>query len=337
MGLLVIRSGLLTTVQDLGRWGHQHRGVPVAGAMDTTSHRLANRLVGNPESAATLEVTVTGPELVFDAPAVFAVAGAEFELSLDDVPVAMNQRCVAAAKQTVTFGTRLAGARAYLAFAGGVDVPVVLGSRSTHLTSGMGGLAGRALRPGDRLPVGTSPSDRLPVGLSPSDRFPVGTSPEPRPAPGRPASGPPAPGPPIAGVTPLPKEGARVRVLEGPDTDVFGKGEMARFCTTQYRVTSESNRMGYRLSGRRLTRSNLDDPLSSAIPNGSVQVPASGEPIVLLADRQTVGGYPRIATVISADLPVLGQLTASHWIEFETCSHETARRALLALEQSLIA
>ena len=322
MGLLVIRSGLLTTVQDLGRWGHQHRGVPVAGAMDTTSHRLANRLVGNPESAATLEVTVTGPELVFDAPAVFAVAGAEFELSLDDVPVAMNQRCVAAAKQTVTFGTRLAGARAYLAFAGGVDVPVVLGSRSTHLTSGMGGLAGRALRPGDRLPV----------GLSPSDRFPVGTSPEPRPAPGPPASG-----PPIAGVTPLPKEGARVRVLEGPDTDVFGKGEMARFCTTQYRVTSESNRMGYRLSGRRLTRSNLDDPLSSAIPNGSVQVPASGEPIVLLADRHTVGGYPRIATVISADLPVLGQLTASHWIEFETCSHETARRALLALEQSLIA
>ena len=322
MGLLVIRSGLLTTVQDLGRWGHQHRGVPVAGAMDTTSHRLANRLVGNPESAATLEVTVTGPELVFDAPAVFAVAGAEFELSLDDVPVAMNQRCVAAAKQTVTFGTRLAGARAYLAFAGGVDVPVVLGSRSTHLTSGMGGLAGRALRPGDRLPV----------RLSPSDRFPVGTSPEPRPAPGRPASG-----PPIAGVTLLPKEGARVRVLEGPDTDVFGKGEMARFCTTQYRVTSESNRMGYRLSGRRLTRSNLDDPLSSAIPNGSVQVPASGEPIVLLADRQTVGGYPRIATVISADLPVLGQLTASHWIEFETCSHETARRALVALEQSLIA
>ena len=337
MGLLVIRSGLLTTVQDLGRWGHQHRGVPVAGAMDTTSHRLANRLVGNPELAATLEVTVTGPELVFDAPAVFAVAGAEFELSLDDVPVAMNQRCVAAAKQTVTFGTRLAGARAYLAFAGGVDVPEVLGSRSTHLTSGMGGLAGRALRPGDRLPVGTSPSDRLPVGLSPSDRFPVGTLPERRPAPGRPAAGPPAPGPPIAGVTPLPKEGARVRVLEGPDTDVFGKGEMARFCTTQYRVTSESNRMGYRLSGRRLTRSNLDDPLSSAIPNGSVQVPASGEPIVLLADRQTVGGYPRIATVISADLPVLGQLTASHWIEFETCSHETARRALLALEQSLIA
>ena len=317
MGLLVIRSGLLTTVQDLGRWGHQHRGVPVAGAMDTTSHRLANRLVGNPESAATLEVTVTGPELVFDAPAVLAVAGAEFELSLDDVPVAMNRRCVAAAKQTLTFGTRRAGARAYLAFAGGVDVPEVLGSRSTHVTSGMGGLAGRALRPGDRLPV----------GLSPSDRLPVGTSPEPRPTPRRP----------VAGVTPLPKEGTRVRVLEGPDTDVFGKGEMAQFCTTQYRVTSESNRMGYRLSGHRLTRSNLDDPLSSAIPNGSVQVPASGEPIVLLADRQTVGGYPRIATVISADLPVLGQLTASHWIEFETCSHETARRALVALEQSLIA
>ena len=164
MGLLVIRSGLLTTVQDLGRWGHQHRGVPVAGAMDTTSHRLANRLAGNPESAATLEVTVTGPELVFDAPAAFAVAGAEFELSLDDVPVAMNQKCRASAKQTLTFGTRLAGTRAYLALAGGVDVPEVLGSRSTHVTSGMGGLAGRALRPGDRLPVGPLPEPPLAPG-----------------------------------------------------------------------------------------------------------------------------------------------------------------------------
>ncbi len=307
MGLLVVRPGLLTTVQDLGRWGHQHRGVPVSGAMDTTSHRLANRLVGNPESAATLEVTLTAVELVFDAPTVFAVAGAEFELSLDDVPVSMNHTCAAGAKQTLLFGSRLAGARAYLAFAGGVDVPEVLGSRSTHVASGMGGLAGRALRPGDRLPVGVSPETQL----------------QPRRR--------------TKGLTPLPSEGVRVRVLEGPDTDVFGENEMARLCSTRYRVTPESNRMGYRLDGHRLARSDLDDPLSSGIPNGSVQVPTSGEPIVLLADRQTVGGYPRIATVISADLPVVGQLTVSHWIEFETCSYETARRALAALEQSLIA
>ena len=307
MGLLVIRSGLLTTVQDVGRWGHQHLGVPVAGAMDMTSHRLANLLVGNPESAATLEVTVTGPELVFDASTVFAVSGAEFELSLDDVPVAMNHSCLARATQTLTFGSRLAGARAYLALAGGVDVPQVLGSRSTHVASGMGGLAGRALRPGDRFAVGRAAEPRLELA--------------------RPASG----------LTPLPREGVRVRVLEGPDTDVFGQSEMAAFCATRYRVTSESNRMGYRLEGHRLARSNPDDPLSSAIPNGSVQVPASGEPIVLLADHQTVGGYPRIATVISADLPVVGQLMASHWIEFERCSQETAHRALVALEQSLIA
>ena len=307
MGLLVIRPGLLTTVQDLGRWGHQHRGVPVSGAMDTTSHRLANLLVGNPESAATLEVTVTGVELVFDAPTVFAVAGAEFELLLDDVPVAMNHTYAAGAKQTLRFGSRLAGARAYLAFAGGVDVPEVLGSRSTHVASGMGGLAGRALRPGDR--------------------FAVGVSPEPQPKLSRRTNG----------LTPLPNEGVRVRVLEGPDTDVFGESEMARLYSTRYRVTSESNRMGYRLDGHRLARSNPDDPLSSAIPNGSVQVPTSGEPIVLLADRQTVGGYPRIVTVISADLPVVGQLMVSHWIEFEPCSQETARRALVALEQNLIA
>jgi len=307
VGLLVIRPGLLTTVQDLGRWGHQHRGVPVSGAMDTTSHRLANCLVGNPASSATLEVTVTGVELVFDAPTVFAVAGADFELSLDDVPVAMNHRFAAGAKQTLRFGSRLAGARAYLAFAGGVDVPEVLGSRSTHVASGMGGLAGRALRAGDRLAVGVSPEQQLKRTQRTN------------------------------GLTPLPSEGVRVRVLEGPDTDVFSEGEMARLCSTRYRVTPESNRMGYRLDGHRLARSNPDDPLSSGIPNGSVQVPTSGEPIVLLADRQTVGGYPRIATVISADLPVVGQLMVSHWIEFETCSYETARRALVALEQSLIA
>jgi antagonist of KipI len=275
--------------------------------MDTISHRLANVLVGNPDSAATLEMTVTGVELVFDAPAVFAVAGAVFELFLDDEPIAMNQPHSAGAKQTLNFGSRLAGARAYLAFAGGVDVPAVLGSRSTHVASGLGGLAGRALRAGDRLAVGVSP--------------------EPEPALIRRRSA----------LTPLPSEGVRVRVLDGPDTDVFGESEMARFCSTRYRVTLESNRMGYRLEGHQLSRSNPVDPLSSGIPNGSVQVPASGDPIVLLADRQTVGGYPRIATVISADLPVIGQLMVSHWLEFERCSQETARRALVALEQSLIA
>ena len=156
MGVIVKQAGLLTTVQDSGRWGYQHLGVPVAGAMDIRSHRLANLLVGNDAGSATLEVTVTGPELWFDAPTVFAVTGAAFGLQLDGEDIPPDTSCAAEPQSTLTFGQRRSGARAYLAVAGGFEVPVVLGSRSTHIGSGMGGLLGRALRVGDRLEVGGS-------------------------------------------------------------------------------------------------------------------------------------------------------------------------------------
>ena len=307
MSVGVRRSGLFTTVQDGGRWGYQHVGVPVAGSMDTASHRLANAIVGNRPSAATLEITLVGPELECDCPTLFAVTGAEFDIRLDGVDVAANTGYVARPGQVIAFGQRRSGARGYLSVAGGFDVPSVLGSRSTHVASRMGGLGGRALRAGDSLDVASDAERSVPEGMR---RAPVFR---------------------------MPTEGARVRVIAGPHTEIFGPAGRDAYERARYRVAPESNRMGYRLEGERLRLPDDVNVISSAVPFGSIQVPPEGFPIVLMADHQTTGGYPRVATVISADLPVVGQLKASDWIEFETCSPAEAVRALITQERALMA
>ena len=203
------------------------------------------------------------------------------------------------------FGRRGAGARAYLAVAGGIDVPRVLGSRSTDLASGLGGLAGRPLRVGDRLGVGQWAGPRVPN---------------------------------VATVAPvmLPRGGATVRVMLGPDQDRFGRRTMDLFERARFTLGPESNRMGYRLGGPSLELARTEPLLSSATPVGTVQVPPSGRPILLMADRQTTGGYAKIATVISADLPIAGQLAPGDWIAFEICERQEAIAALIALEQTLM-
>ena len=307
MSVGVRRPGLFTTVQDGGRWGYQHVGVPVAGSMDVASHRLANAIVGNEPSAATLEITLVGPELECDRPTIFAVTGAEFDVHLDGVDVPANTSCLARSGQVIAFGQRRSGARGYLSVEGGFDVPSVLGSRSTHVASRMGGFAGRALRAGDVLDV-TAGGGRC---LS------EGTRCDP--------------------VFPMPKDGTRVRVIVGPHTEMFGPSRLQAFEHARYQVAPESDRMGYRLEGERFRLSDDVSVISSAVPIGSIQVPPEGFPIVLMADHQTTGGYPRVATVISADLPVVGQLKASDWIEFESCSPAEAVRALIAQERALMA
>ena len=299
--LIVHKPGMLTTVQDLGRWGHQDSGVPVAGPMDEYSFRLANRLVGNPDTAAALEVTLMGPEVEFDGAATFAVAGASFPLTLDGTPVASHQAMTAAGGSRLTFGVRTAGARAYLAVAGGLDVPKVFGSRATHLLSAMGPLGGRSLAAGARVPVGSA-----------------------------------LPGASIAGVPLLlPAGGAAVRIVWGPQDDYFTAEARQTLVSTRYQITPQSNRQGYRLLGAALTHARGADILSDATPVGSLQVPASGQPILLMADRQTTGGYPKIATVITADLPLAGQLAPGDWIAFAACDLHDATRALLEQERAL--
>ena len=305
MTIRVVDSGLLTTVQDRGRWGSQAMGVPVAGPMDAVSHRLANLLVGNQPDCATLEVTLAGPTLEFLADTTFAVAGAEFELRLDGESTSANAPRHAGRGSRLRFGRRGAGARAYLAVAGGIDVPPVLGSRSTDLASGLGGVAGRALLGGDRLRVGQRAGPRIR-----------------RAQPAVPFT--------------LPRGGATVRVMLGPDEGRFGPRAIQVFGQARFTLGTESNRMGYRLRGPSLELARTAALLSNATPAGTVQVPPSGQAILLMADRQTTGGYATIATVISADLPVAGQLAPGDWIAFEACERREAVAALIALEQALM-
>ena len=298
-GLVIEDAGLLTTVQDTGRWGYQHYGVSVSGAMDMAAHRRANRLVGNPPEAATLEITLVGPALRFETAMRVAVAGATFELRLDASDVSTETVLHAHPDQRLAFGRRTAGARAYLAAAGGFTVVPVLGSRSTHVRSGMGGLEGRALRAGDRLAVG-------------------------------PALGVPRREPAAARWTRcLPFGGARVRVLPGPHAGLFDPAALRRLETGRYTIRPESDRMGYRLDGRPIAGPDGLSLLSQGLPLGAVQILPSGGAIVAMADRQTAGGYPRVATVVTADIPVLGQLAPGDWIEFERCDLQAARKALL--------
>ncbi len=301
----MVDPGLLTTVQDGGRWGYQHLGVPVAGPMDPVSHRVANLLVGNPPDRATLEVTLVGPAIEFLADTTFAVAGARFDLSLDAQPLPVNAAGRAGRGSLLRFGRRTAGARAYVAVRGGVEVPPRLGSRSTDLASRLGGLGGRPLRAGDRLDVGAA------GGAAALDR-----------RPGRwfqPPAG-----------------GARVRFLPGPDPQRFEGRALKRFTRSRFTVGPDSNRMGYRLQGPAIGLADAAPVLSAATPPGTIQVPPAGHPILLMADRQTTGGYAVLGAVITADLGVAGQLAPGDWIAFEACEHGDAVAALIKTEQRLM-
>jgi antagonist of KipI len=293
---------MLTTVQDLGRWGHQDRGVPVAGPMDSYSHRLANRLVENDEAAAALEVTLTGPEIEAEGPVVCAVAGARFEVYVNGSPVDAGGPFEVPAGGRLRLGARSAGARATLAVRGGFDVPETLGSRATSIVGRMGPFGGRPLAPGDVLPVGSA-------------------TPSPARWAGRAAV--------------MPDGGARVRVILGPHDSMFTSDAIATLLGSRFIVTPQSNRMGFRMRGPVLQHAGDGQILSDATPLGSIQVPPSGEPILLMADRQTTGGYPKIATVISADVSMAGQLAPGDWIEFAACARAAAVEALEEQEAAL--
>lgn len=302
MALIVIRPGMLTTIQDLGRWGWQGSGVPVAGPMDAYSHRLANRLVGNADDAAALEVTLLGPELEADAEALCAVAGARFDVTVNGDATDSSSPFVVPVGGRVRFGARRAGSRATLAVRGGFDVPKSFESRATSIISRIGPFGGRPLLPGDVLPIATpSTKARLPAGRAFS----------------------------------MPDGGACVRIIRGPHDAMFTPGAFDALVGSRFVVTAQSNRMGYRLEGPVIRHAGGADILSDAAPIGSLQVPSSGQPILLMADRQTTGGYPKIGTVITADLPIAGQLAPGDWIAFVECTREEAIDALMKREAAL--
>jgi KipI family sensor histidine kinase inhibitor len=298
--ITVLRPGMFTTIQDTGRWGYQHLGVPVSGPMDPVSHRLANALLGNLPDAATLEATIVGPELRFEQDATIAVTGGDLQPMLEGTHVAMGSVVPCPSGSVLRFGSRRTGARAYVAVDGGIDVPPVLGSRATHVMSGLGGIAGRALRAGDRIPL----RDRQPfsAGRARDGRIQEGGS-------------------------------VRLRAMPGPQGEYADPLAFDVLQQTRFTVSPQSDRMGYRLTGRALpTRKDSGELISDATVVGALQVPPSGQPILLMADRQTTGGYPQIAVVITADLPLAAQLVPGDSIQFELCSRAEAIAALTEQE-----
>lgn len=321
----VLRPGLLTTIQDAGRWGYQDLGVPVSGPMDQVAQRLANALLGNARNAATLEATWLGPELRMEQETWVAVAGADLHATIDgaDMPLYAPVRCRAGS--VLRFGDRRSGARACVAFDGGVAVPPVLGSRATHVLSGLGGIEGRALKAGDRVPLGDPWADPAPHTVEPAvDRS--GARPKSLVAVA------------AADLQVRPAGGARLRVLPGPQAEHFAPSALKAIQGNRYTISPQSDRMGYRLSGGTpMPCATGGDMISEVAFVGGVQLPPSGDPILLMADRQTSGGYPQIAVVITADLPRAGQLGPGDWIEFEVCDRADAIAALIELEGKLLA
>lgn len=292
--LFVIQAGPLTTLQDGGRRGYQRYGVPVAGAMDRTALAVANRLVGNNVDMAAIEVAVTGARLrCGGGPVAIAITGAA-GLTIDGIPQGSWRSAVLRRGQTATILPDRHGMFGYLAVGGGFDLPQVFGSLSTHLRAGIGPFGGAALKTGDVLPVGNADSVHAGRYL-----------PAPPARPDRPS----------------------IRVVLGPQDDYFDDMTRTRLTEGAYRIGRQSDRMGFRLDGQKLATTGAANIISEGIAPGSIQVPGDGQPIVLMADRQTVGGYPKIATVISADLDLLAQGRPGSEIQFEAVSLDQAIEA----------
>lgn len=301
--------GMLTTVQDLGREGFGVMGVSASGAADPVALRVGNCLVGNPESAAALEMTLLGGTFQFSEAAVIALTGADFGASLDDKPVEIWRSIHLDPGQTLRVGSTRGGARCYLCVHGGIEVKSLLGSASTHLLSGLGGFEGRALRKGDLLKIGRRGGPFRTFRMrSTSKRA-------------------------------LEKLAPRkiIRVVDGPQADWFSDAARKTFHEGTYRLTEESNRMGLRMDGPAIPKKHESDGdmLSEGVSLGAIQIPASGLPIVLFVEQQTTGGYPKIANVISADLPSLGQLRPRDEIRFERVDMATAHTLLREQERWL--
>jgi antagonist of KipI len=329
MSLRVLRTGALATVQDLGRRGLQHLGIVPGGAMDPVSHRVANALVGNQAAAATLEIALSGPELAFGGDALVALHGARFAAEIDGAPLPQSRPVLVRAGTRLRIARAEAGCFGYLAVAGGIDVQPVLGSRSTYLAGGFGGWRGRLLERDAILPFAP---DAQAVAAA---RFARATRHRRSMAVGRCDT--------VGWFAPavtLPEHDAPVvRTVEGVHAGVFVEAARAAFFGERWRIAPDSNRMGFRLLGPRLELAAPTEILSQATCLGTVQVPPAGQPIVLMADHQTTGGYPKIAEAIAADTPLLAQLAPGAALRFAPATlaeADGAREALCARVDTLV-
>jgi biotin-dependent carboxylase-like uncharacterized protein len=300
-----VDPGPQTTVQDLGRVGHLRYGIPPSGPLDVRAFVIANRLVGNPDGAAALEATVLGPRFTVETAGAIAVTGADAPVTINGAAAAAWTTLPLAAGDTVRIGAARAGIRIYVAFAGGLDVAPVLGSRATYLRGRLGGLQGRSLKRDDVLrsfPAAPPPMRRVPESAIP----------------------------------PLERE-PEIRVVLGPQADRFTAEGVAAFLGGAYEMLPQSDRMGARLSGPRIAHARGHDIISDGIALGAVQVPGDGQPIVLLVDRQSTGGYTKVATVGSFDIGRIGQVKPGQRLRFVAVDVAEAHRLRRAWDASLAA
>jgi antagonist of KipI len=320
VGIKVQKAGLLTTVQDLGRYGFQKQGMVVSGAMDSCALRLANLLVGNAPHEAALEITLMGPSLLFLQDCLIALAGANLSPKLNGQSAPLHRPIFLRKGTLLEFGTPAQGCRAYLAVAGGFDVSLVMGSAATYARAAVGGWQGRALQKDDELPLKGMSLEQLHFWQQKGpaqEPFLVskwGVSSEQLP--------------PYA-------QNPAVRVVPGPEYGLFSENAQETFWQAAFKVSNASDRMGYRLEGPTLPLSQPVELLSSAVTFGTVQVPANGNPIILMAEHQTTGGYPRIGQIISADLPVLAQVRPGSAIRFQQVSLAQAHELYYQQERTL--
>ncbi len=300
----VIQPGPLTTIQDLGRYGYQQYGIPPSGALDDYAFRAGNLLVSNEESAASLEITLFGCQLRVLQDTAVAVTGADLTATLNGSPIPRWETVPVHRREMLSFPRLKSGCRAYLAVAGGINVPRVMGSRATYTKDGIGGLEGRALRKGDILRTAAARPLTRRARISAAH---------------------------------LPAYGSRIelRVILGPQDDCFTEGGIHTFLQSDYTVSIQADRMGYRLEGTPIPHRRKADIISDGLPLGAVQVPGDGLPIVLLADRQTTGGYTKIATVISVDIPELAQTKPGDQVRFRRISENEAVTALQEYERKI--
>lgn len=302
----VIKPGMLTTVQDGGRMGYQQYGVTVSGVMDHYAYRMANWLVGNNEKEAVLEVTLLGPTLEINKDMVVAITGGDLGPNLNGQPMAQWTSVALSPGDILSFTGVRSGCRGIIAFGGGIQVPPLMGSRSTYTRGRMGGLEGRPLQRGDTLVMGQAsvPASQV-LGRK---------------------------GIPYDFIKNNQGEHVLIRVVPGPQEDAFTEEGLATFYNERYQVSSESDRMGCRLSGPAVAHKKSADIISDGIAMGAIQVPGHGCPIIMMADRQTTGGYTKIANVITVDLPKIAQVKPGEYVRFKSVTVEEAQRLIMEEE-----
>jgi biotin-dependent carboxylase-like uncharacterized protein len=302
----VLAAGLQTTVQDLGREGFGPIGVSPSGAADPISLRLGNRLVGNHERAAALEMMLLGGTFIFPEGAIIALTGSNFGATLNDARLEMGTAVEVPPGQTIRLGPTTSGARCYLCAQGGISVAPFLGSASTHTLSGLGGFGGRPLRKGDVVQIGSQTKNQSFRKRTLSPR-----------------------------TLELFSDRRTLRVTPGPQIDWFSESSLRSFYGATYRVGEQSNRMGLRLEGAAVGQAGTNQMITEGVSLGAIQVPAGGSPIILFVEQQTTGGYPKIANVIAADLHRIGQLRPRDEVRFREVSLDAARSLLFEQEKVL--